>query len=463
MLPSLDRFPKMSGFSKILLGVVLITFSFAGASRVFAEKERDYDPYTSVLKYPDALQPEAAEHRDQDQFIARILEQPLRPVGYGLGKTAEWVERNHVDDKTIWLFDELESHGIFPGLTSPTTGSLGTIGLKGRVEMEKLFQIEQPFAYLDAFGGWTPNKDFAGSTVELGSHYKIEVPTTSFTHEGKVRYWRSSAESFYGIGQDTSLGEYSTYQPEELIFDGSLGYQLTQAVANLTSFVYQRVNIGNGNRERVGKIKEHFPVASIPGIDGGDLIGLKTALTHDSRDQAGDPKHGGHETIEFSYFHDTDGNDFHYLKIAGSASRFIPIRSDRRILALRLAAEKNQELGGDEIPFFNLSRLGGSDRSDGSELLRSYRYNRFFEEGLLLANVEYRYSIYEYGNFRGDAVALFDVGEVFEEIGDFGFDELKFSYGGGLNLQFRHRTIFAITVARGNEGWRSGVHTKASF
>ena len=99
----------------------------------------------------------------------------------------------------------------------------------------------------------------------------------------------------------------------------------------------------------------------------------------------------------------------------------------------------------------------------GSEILRSYRYNRFFEEGLLLANAEYRYNIYEYDKIAGDAVALFDIGEAFDEIGEFGFDELKFSYGGGLNLKFRRRTIFSVTIARGNEGWRVGVHSKASF
>ena len=443
----------------------LIFLLLSRIAPLLAQEEIPYDPYTSILKHPEAVQVGAARARarDRNRLFARILEQPFRPVGYSLGKTAEWVERKHMDDKAIWFFDELESHGIYPKLKSPTTGSFGTTGLEGRIQVEKLFQLEQPYVSLEGFGGWTPNKDFDGTTVEAGSRYKIQAPATTGFHEGEVRYSRSSAESFYGIGQDASLGDYSTYQPEELKFDTSLGYPFAQTVDGRVSFVYQRVNIGNGNRERVGKIKEHFPIASIPGISGGDLIGLVASLIHDNRDHKSDAKRGGREALEFSYFHDTDGSDLHYLKVAGSVSRFFTVLSDRRVFAARVVAEKNQELGGGEIPFFNMSRLGGSDRSDGSELLRSYRYNRFFEEGLLLANFEYRYNIYEYADFAGDAFALFDVGEVFGELGDFGLEELKFSYGGGLNLKFRRRTILSVVIARGNEKWQVRTHTKVSF
>ena len=443
--------------------MVLMAFLLAVPSAGFAEKEIGYDPYISVLKYPEAIQLESAEKRNRNQLLARILEQPIRPVGYVLGRTAEWVDRKHVDDKAIWFFDELASRGVYPSLKTPTEGGFGAVGVKGRVELEKLLQFEQPYLSVDVSGGWTPNKDFAGTSVDFGGHYYFETPTHSFFHEGAVHYQRSSSESFYGIGQDTSLGEWSVYQPEELRFESALGYRLTRSVESKAAFVYQRMNIGNGARERVGKIKEHFPVAGIPGVNGGDLIGLVTRITHDTRDQKSDPREGGQESLAFSYFHDVDGNDFQYLKVAGSVSHFFSIFSDRRILALRIAAEKNQELGGGRIPFFNLARLGGSDITDGSELLRSYRYNRFFDEGLVTANAEYRYNVYQYGDFGTDAFLLFDVGEVFEEIGDFGFDELKFSYGGGFNLKFRRRTLVSCFIARGSEGWRSGLHTRLSF
>lgn len=440
-----------------------ILWSLAYAPSVLADKEISYDPYISILKYPEAAKPEVAERRGRNQLLARILEQPLRPFGYGMGRSAQWVEENHMDKKVIWLANELSSHGIHPQLKFPTEGSFGAVGLASEIEFEKLFKFEQPYASLSVSGGWTPNQNFAGSTVNAGGEYQIKVPKTPVHHEGSVGYFRSSSESFYGVGQETSLGEQSTYQPEELKIKSGMGYAFSQAIEGTASFVLQRMNIGNGNRERTGKIKEHFPAFAVPGINGADLIGLDSFLKHDNRDNPNDPKRGGYETAGFSYFHGIDGKGFHYLKMKGEVAHYFPIVSDRRVFAVRLTAEKNQELNGGKIPFFNMSRLGGADRSNGSELLRSYRYNRFFEESLALANAEYRYNVYEYGDFVGDVVALFDVGEVFEELGDFEFDELKYSYGGGFNIKFRRRTFLSVTVARGNEGWRVNAHSKVPF
>jgi len=449
------------------IGLFLILGAFiylAGGSSLFAAEDIPYDPYAPIWREAAAYQVQAAEDAARKRFYLRLLEQPFRPLGHGLGKTAEWVERYHVDDKVVWFFDELELNGIYPGLRVPTEGGLFLGGLGGRVKVDRLLDFEQPFLGLEASGGWTPNYQFAGSTVDLGARYTLEAPmATSFFHEGMFSYRRSSSENFFGIGQETSLGDWSTYQPEETRLGATIGYHVTETVETSASFVFQHMKIGNGNRERVGKIKEHFRAASVPGLEGGNLVGFDLVADHDSRDHEQDPRRGGYEALGFAYYHDTDGSDFHYLRFSGSVSHFFPILSDRRILALRLAFEKNQELGGDEIPFFNLSRLGGAKRKVGSELLRSFRPYRFHGEGLLVLSAEYRYRIYEYRDFAGDAVAFTDVGEVFEELGDFGFEDLKLSFGGGVDLKFRRKPLFSLAVARGNEGWRATVARVTSF
>jgi len=292
----------------------------------------------------------------------------------------------------------------------------------------------------------------------------LEAPeTTAFYHEGRFQYYRSSSESFYGLGQRSSLGDWVTYQPEEVRLEAALGYHATENVDSRASFVYQHMNIGNGNRERVGKFKENFTAGAIPGLEGGNLIGLETMVKRDTRDHEHDARHGGYQNFKFSYFHDTDGSDLHYLAVSGSVAHFFSILSDRRVLALRLTAEKNQELGGDRIPFFNMSRLGGAKNYIQSELMRAYRPNRFYDEGLIVLNAEYRYRIYEYGNMIGEALLLADVGEVFNEIGNFRFNELNVSYGGGLNVKFRRKTLFSIIMARGDEGWRTSMGRTTSF
>lgn len=431
------------------------------AAPVSAEQEISYDPYTSTLKNPEHYDPNVRADKDRAEFYARILELPLRPVEYTVGETLEWVEENYIYDKTVWFFDELNTRGIYPSIHTSTDGGLWGPGL--RIRIDQLLKMEQAYLKPEVSGSWVPNHEFVGSTVRLGAHYTLEAPeTTAFYHEGNFKYFRSSSESFFGIGHDTSLGDWTTYQPEETRLEALLGYHLTETVNSHASFVYQHMNIGNGNRERVGKIKERFG-GSVPGIEGGNLIGLESVLRHDTRDHEHDAKRGGYEQLEFSYFHDTDGSDFHYLTVGGSVAHFFSILSDRRVLALRLAAEKNQELGGGRVPFFNMSRLGGTKNYIHSELLRSFRANRFYDEGLIVLNAEYRYRIYEYGNLIGEAFALADVGEVFDEISDFEFSQLDVSYGGGINLKFRRKTLISLVIARGSEGMRVVLGRNTSF
>ena len=110
-----------------------------------------------------------------------------------------------------------------------------------------------------------------------------------------------------------------------------------------------------------------------------------------------------------------------------------------------------------------MAGLGGADPWRGSELLRSYRFNRFFDQGLAALNAEYRYSIYEYGDFQTDAFGLFDVGEVFDSIGGFSFPRLNVAYGGGFNFKFLKKKILSLILARGSEGAEFMVNSRVSF
>ena len=442
---------------------VLIFLVTAGPHTLFAREEIPYDPYSFVLKHPEAVTPHAARRRSEGQWITRLGEQPLRPAGHGLGKTVEWIERKHVDEKVVWFFDELSLRGIYPTLRTPTEGSFGTFGLGGRIDLNRLVQAENQNISFETFGGWAPSVNFGGTTFDFGGSYQLKLPIMlGAYHEGLFRYARSSSESFYGLGNATSRGDWSTYSPRELWLEGSFTIPVTYSIEGKASVIYQNMNMGNGNRKAVGKIKERF-ASGVPGINGGNLFGLKAAFEYDTRDHEHDPKKGGYGSLDVSYVHDVDGSDFHYVKARGSIAQFFRLKSDRRVLAIRLSAEQNEELGGDDVPFFNQARLGGAKLEDGSELLRSYRYNRFFDRGLALANMEYRYSVYEYGDFQADAVGLFDVGEVFSDFGAFSFGELDLSYGGGINVKFRRQTIFSITVAHGSEGTSVYSHSTVSF
>lgn len=436
----------------------------AFAQILFAETEATYDRYQPAFKNPQALTQEAAKKRDRNQIFLRILEQPFRPIGYAVGEAAAWAERHRIDRKTVWFIDKMMELGIHPAFDAPETSDGIRVG--GRLELDKLFKLRTPNLQLQVFGGWTYNTDSSESqSFDGGGKYRVGMPfNPSVYQEGLVQYKRMVSESFFGLGNLSSRGNWSTYKIEETKIEEKLGCELMRFFSADTSFIFQHVNIGNGRRVHVGKIKEYFANGGIPGINGGVLMGVRGKLSHDSRDHQEDPKRGGNESFDLGYFFDIDGNNFHYLKMTATATHFFSLWSDRRVLAIRLKAEQNESMGhGQKVPFFNMSRLGGNEPGEASDILRSYRFNRFFDDGAALANMEYRYNIWEYGTFGADAFGLFDVGEVFRSVGNFVFDRLRLSYGGGLNLKFRRRTILSLTAAGGNEGWRFSVHSSKSF
>lgn len=452
--------------SKYLCVVVLVFFFvFLGLPAIlFSETESAYNKYEPTFKDPAALTQEAAKKRDRNQIFLRILEQPLRPIGYAVGEMAEWTERHQIDRKTAWFIDKMLEYGIHPSFDAPETSD--GLRLGASLELDKLLKIKSPNLKLNVFGGWTYNTDSSESqSFDIGGKYRVGMPFSNAVYqEGVFNYARRVSESFFGLGNLTSLGDWSTYKAEEVKIEEKLGCELISSVSADTSFIFQHVNIGNGRRKNVGKIKDYFANDNIPGINGATLMGIRGGLSHDSRDNPDDPKHGGKEQVDLGYFFDIEGNNFHYLKIIAAVTHFFSLWSDRRVLALRFKVEKNESLrGGKHVPFFNMARLGGNEPAESSDLLRSYRFNRFFDEGVILANAEYRYNIWEYGNFGADAFGLFDVGEVFQKVSNFVFDRLKLSYGGGLNLKFRRRTLLSLTAASGDEGWRFSIHSSKSF
>jgi len=450
---------------KALIGLIGLLFfvSTLNASPAFAKSKVGYDPYSPILKHAEATNPNRASARSRNRIMFRLLEQPLRPIGYALGKTAEWIERHHVDDKAIWLIDELAMHGIHPRLKFANETSFGTVGLGGKIKLLKLMNLEQPYVSIETSGGWAPNASFDGTSIDLGTSYTLKHPDMSVYHKGVVKYNRSSGESFYGLGSSPSLGEWSSYRPEELLFEASFGSTLSPSLDVEGVFFYQKMNIGNGSRNGIGRIKEHFGGTGIAGLDGGDVIGLRTEISYDIRDHESDPKEGGYGGLSVAYAHDTDDNEFQYMTFTGSAAHFFSLGSDRRVLAIRTAIEHHQEINGDDVPFYNLARLGGGGHKDGSDLLRSYRHNRFFGEASAVANAEYRYSVYDYGDFKGEAFLLFDVGGVFNGVQNFSFSALNLSYGAGVNIKFHRHTILSLVTAFGSEGIEAGAHSSVSF
>ena len=66
----------------------------------------------------------------------------------------------------------------------------------------------------------------------------------------------------------------------------------------------------------------------------------------------------------------------------------------------------------------------------------------------MIVNAEYRYPVWD----LIDGTIFFETGRVFDDPGDFSFDDFKYSAGGGIQFFVRSFLLFRVQAAYGGEG-----------
>jgi outer membrane protein assembly factor BamA len=125
--------------------------------------------------------------------------------------------------------------------------------------------------------------------------------------------------------------------------------------------------------------------------------------------------------------------------------QYIPFFNQRRVIAMRGRLQTTDVNAAQQVPFFLLPTLGGSDD------LRGFPEFRFKDRQSLILNLEYRWEA-----FSGLDMALFgDAGNVFERVGDIRLDKLETSYGVGFRFNTSKSVFLRLDIGFGPEGPRT--------
>jgi len=420
-----------------------------------AAQEITYDRYA-------ALWPEGSmeEKSSLQSFSRHFLVYPFELARWPVDKTLLFVEKYHVDDKVDWIYEQLKNRGVTPKVRLLTDDFGG--GLE--IEFIQLTGLKERF----------PNSTFRTSGFWTADHitdYKVElkqekIAGTGFFSAGNFRYENRGEEHFYGIGPNTSLGDGTSYRMERTTLALPVGYEFSDSLKAEGKVSYQNVNITNGEDGGRGIIDEIFVATGrqpIPGLGGDEILSWGLDLEHDTRDSDELPLRGGYERAHFSYNKGMDSSTG-FFKYRGEAAHFFRLFSDRRVLAVRGLVEHNDEAGDREVPFFQMARLGGFGTYPRlGDLHRGFRRDRFYDESLILLNIEYRWTVWEYREWRGDAILFWDEGQVFGEWTDFQFKDFEPSYGVGLRISLEGEVLLSIETAKSHEGTQFYVKTRAPF
>ena len=281
-------------------------------------------------------------------------------------------------------------------------------------------------------------------------------------------YMRRESD-FFGIGPRIPEDLKTNFAVEHRSYQGSLYRDLSDHLQGgvYTGLSNSHSSSGKANTNPIGENFSSTPdqpgTQWIPGFNSNTkVLGYGGFLTYDTRDYSSGLTRG---INIYGRAASNDGLDNHaafadYGWIEGEVDvrGYAPLASSKTSLALRSRGLFKRPKGGSQIPFFEMSWLGGR------EYLRGYNSYRFRGNNSLLFSTELRRTVYSKTDLRGvDVFAFADSGQVWGDarsltdpliLQNQDFSSSNWHSGVGAGLQYRHSsgTAARVEVGRSNEG-----------
>lgn len=328
--------------------------------------------------------------------------------------------------------------GAFRSLLVPYATINPTLGFGASVHYERFFDHHTRFEV-----------DLSQSTKNQ-AFYRLrytdpEVFDPRVLFFGWAKYDNDRTARFFGIGATSREQDESNFTLREWSGEFTFGWRFRpHLVASLTERLRQ-VSIRPGAVRSLPFLKDTF--RDIPGENGAFVWAHRLALTFDTRDAVETPTRGRFGQLYVEVAEEALGSDASFVRYGLEGKLWWPHWGDRLVMALRGLVER---VDGSDLPFFELSALGGDDT------LRGFGENRFLDEGRFVVSAEERIKVYQlhYGDVRTDIeLAIFaEAGRVFRNFGDLGSGKVQAVWGGGIRFVAAQQIVAKIDVGIGSEG-----------
>jgi hypothetical protein len=331
-------------------------------------------------------------------------------------------------------------HGILSGM--PAGGGIFGIGAgytRG-LESERLrFDLDFRFSYR------------AWKSVEAGLLFptpRSDSPVKAFI---RTIYEDYPSVPFYGIGTDSSDHAKSYYAFKGPSFRAGLRFVPHRRFETTGLVGYLNPEIDPGGHSP--SLQTMFSPGGVPGFESQpDFFLYGGELRLNFYDKV-PPSLGAGLRFGVERYQDRGEGDFSFTRLYGEATASVPVGNRARRLAFRFRTSHSLADDGNEVPFYLMDYLGGSNT------LRAYAGRRFLDTRNLLANIEYRWEVWQAVDF-----CLFaDTGKVFHRRDDFNFSDLKTGYGFGVRVHYLGKQWFRIDLGHGSEGFRLQASSGPSF
>jgi hypothetical protein len=286
-------------------------------------------------------------------------------------------------------------------------------------------------------------------------------------------YLRRTEDNFFGIGAFTPLSAKTNFDVERRSVNGGLYRDFTENIQGGIYFSYLNSDAYGGQGSQSPSIDTIFsnspsavPVTLwTPGLHSGSKV-ISYGLFGEC-----DRRNNDYGLTKGFYFYGRFGSvdglnkgngifsDYGWFDSQLDARGYIPLFSNKTSLAVRVATNLRSMKGGSQIPFYDLSFLGGFNYVRG---FNTYRYRG---NNALIGNVELRQTVYSFKKEnRGlDLIGFGDSGQVWGHnrsttdptiMNHNNFASRNWKAGIGGAVQYRHTRSLAVRfdVATSQDG-----------
>jgi hypothetical protein len=288
-------------------------------------------------------------------------------------------------------------------------------------------------------------------------------------------YLRRTQDNFFGIGAFTPLSAKTNFDVERRSVSGGLYRDFTERLQAGIYVSYINSDAYGGRSSKTPSIDTAFsnspsvvPITLwTPGLHSGSkVISYGLFGEYDRRNY----EHGLTKGFYFyGRFGSVDGldkgngifSDYGWFDSQFDARGYIPLFSNKTSLVVRVATDLRDPKGGSQIPFYDLSYLGGFSYVRG---FNTYRYRG---NNALVGTVELRQTVYSFKKERRgiDLIGFGDSGQVWGDSrsttdptirGNDNFASRNWKAGIGGGVQYRHTKSLVVRfdVATSQDGPR---------
>lgn len=340
--------------------------------------------------------------------------------------------------------------------------------LTNKAQKEIIIGMDVPYIFdtswrfrLEAGYEDNPNSLYFGKTANTLN--KLQHNGQTFTHyndyQNSLEQTRSGAAGEAAIVSDEF---YNTYRIQESIINLSLenaylggtfrvlgGFEM--ALVNITTFDGKSLN---GDTQGTSLLQQENKQGLVRGL-GNNLINIaQVGFIYDTRDFEPDPSSGMFVELTDELSNKAFGSRFNFNKTFFHANYYKQVAKDsidRLILVGRYGISSTQ---GD-APFYEYKDSWSSEGSieglGGGKTLRGFKQSRFLAPLVSFINMEARWRFAEtkvWNQHLSFNLAPFvDLGKVWDNIGDYNFNNYKVSQGLGLRIPWNQSTIVSLDYA----------------